>query len=312
MSESVSATVSTTNSDGAIATTMGDAASTSQINSSASASVPSMPAAQAPANDFKSLLGDFAADPAFQSFKDVAGLAKSYKETKALVGQKLGVPGPDATAEQKAAFDKALGIPETPEGYSFETPADLPESVKEHYATELKTFAAKAKELGLTPAQAKAIQASGTKEMLEAFKAREAAQAEVAQAATKDEVKFDAIATKMYGDKKEEKLQAARAGIEEFVPAEFREGLGKWTTEQLLVFSQFADGVAKKYTGKEDRVINAGESPVGGGSASELREEAKRLAALPEHDNPFVKGKDAHEAVKKRVKDLYAQIGTMK
>ena len=61
---------------------------------------------------------DLKADASLATFKDVPSLAKSYVETKKLVGQKaLTVPGPNAPAEEVAAFRAALGVPPSPAEY---------------------------------------------------------------------------------------------------------------------------------------------------------------------------------------------------
>ena len=63
---------------------------------------------------------DLKADKSLESFKDVPALAKSYVETKKLVGSKQAptVPGAAASPEEVAAWRKALGVPDTPEGYT--------------------------------------------------------------------------------------------------------------------------------------------------------------------------------------------------
>jgi hypothetical protein len=71
----------------------------------------------------KDLPVELADHASLKDFNDTASLAKSYIETKALVGASLRVPGPDATPEQKKAFIMGLHekvpqvtfIPETPE-----------------------------------------------------------------------------------------------------------------------------------------------------------------------------------------------------
>ena len=66
------------------------------------------------------------AEKSLASFRDVGALAQSYVETKKLVGAKtdglVRVPGADATPEQVAAYRKAAGVPETPEGYQISRP----------------------------------------------------------------------------------------------------------------------------------------------------------------------------------------------
>lgn len=76
----------------------------------------------APAPSWRDTLPeDLKADKSLESFKDVGALAKSYVETKKLVGVKqdgaLKVPGPEATPEERQAFAKALGVPATPAEY---------------------------------------------------------------------------------------------------------------------------------------------------------------------------------------------------
>ena len=74
------------------------------------------------------LTGDFAPlaqEPSLASFKgkDWAevgpALAKSYVETKKLVGVKttLKIPDEHATPDEVAAYRKAVGVPDTPDGY---------------------------------------------------------------------------------------------------------------------------------------------------------------------------------------------------
>lgn len=73
------------------------------------------PAAVTPAPSWRDgLPDDLKAEKSLESFKDVGALAKSYVETKKMVGQKaFGVPGANATPEEVKAFHRAIGVPET-------------------------------------------------------------------------------------------------------------------------------------------------------------------------------------------------------
>lgn len=104
-----------------------------------------------------SLPDDLKADKSLESFKDVPALAKSYVETKKLVGAKQGltIPGEGATPEERKAFDaqvrKALGVPEAPDGYKVK-PHEMmahPEWNKEAQVGFLKVAHA----AGMTPEQ---------------------------------------------------------------------------------------------------------------------------------------------------------------
>jgi hypothetical protein len=63
---------------------------------------------------------------------DVESLAKSYQGVEQLLGKKSQAvlpPNEKSTPEEIAAFRKALGVPESPEGYGIAKPQDLPEGV---------------------------------------------------------------------------------------------------------------------------------------------------------------------------------------
>lgn len=60
-------------------------------------------------NDWRAALPeDLRAAPALKDVTDVAGLAKNYVETKALVGSSIRPPGPDATPEARKEFIEKL------------------------------------------------------------------------------------------------------------------------------------------------------------------------------------------------------------
>jgi hypothetical protein len=60
-------------------------------------------------------------DPAcvksLSKFKKVSDLAKSYTELEAKLGSAVTIPGDSASDEEKAAFMRKLGMPETADGY---------------------------------------------------------------------------------------------------------------------------------------------------------------------------------------------------
>jgi hypothetical protein len=99
---------------------------------------------------------DLRTHPSLADFKDIGSLAKSYIETKAMVGKRtdglVKIPGEQATAEEVAAWRKAIGVPDKPDGYTVR----LPEGVSVHEET-LNAFRQKAHELGITPKQAEAL-----------------------------------------------------------------------------------------------------------------------------------------------------------
>ncbi len=86
-------------------------------------------------------------------------MVKSLIHTKQLASGKMEgyikVPGENATPEEVAAYRKAQGVPDAPDGYELKKPeGELGNFYNEE---EVKAFAAKAAELGLTKAQAAAL-----------------------------------------------------------------------------------------------------------------------------------------------------------
>jgi len=79
-----------------------------------------------PTPDWKeSLPDDLKADPSLVAFKDLGSLAKSFVETKKLVGQTLRAPAADATDEEWDKYYKAGGKPNAPEEYKLALPEDF-------------------------------------------------------------------------------------------------------------------------------------------------------------------------------------------
>lgn len=128
-----------------------------------------LPADAPPPADIKPLLGeDLAFSPGWQdklpedmrptaaNYKDLPSLVKSLIHTKQLASGKMDgyikVPGNDATPEEISAYRKAQGVPEKVEDYELTKPeGELGNFYNEE---EVKAFATKAAELGLTKAQA--------------------------------------------------------------------------------------------------------------------------------------------------------------
>lgn len=101
--------------------------------------------------------------------KDVAGLAKMASNQASLLGSAIRVPGDDASDEDKSAFlDKlkelndANGIalateaPETPQGYEFTVPENLPEDMP-YDADRANSFKEFAHSIKLSSEQASAL-----------------------------------------------------------------------------------------------------------------------------------------------------------
>lgn len=106
-------------------------------------------------NWLESLPEDLRGKAALASVPTLADLAKSYVETKSLVGKKFQMPSESSTPEEIAAWRKNVGAPDTPEGYGELRPDDFPE---DHWDKETAgQFAAIAHKHHLPPAAVKDI-----------------------------------------------------------------------------------------------------------------------------------------------------------
>lgn len=86
----------------------------------------------------------------FNSPSEMAAAALGYRQK---VSAAIVVPGKDATDEDKAAYRKATGVPETPEGYKITVPEDLPDHIKPEDVGDLGGFLGIAHEAGLSAKQ---------------------------------------------------------------------------------------------------------------------------------------------------------------
>lgn len=114
---------------------------------------------------------DIRSDPGLQSFNDFGGMAKSYLETKSMVGRSIQLPGKDSKPEDVEKWagetgaklkDHGFGIsklsdlpPANPDGYEFKIEGVTPEQLKEDKI--LGSFRATAHKLGVNQQTAAAL-----------------------------------------------------------------------------------------------------------------------------------------------------------
>lgn len=109
-----------------------------------------------PSADWRTgLPADLAGEKALADFKDLPALAKSYLETKRMVGDAVRLPKPDAKPEEWTEFHKKLGVPDSPDKYALDLPT-LPEGLA-WQPEQLAGFRTVAQQAGITPKQAQAL-----------------------------------------------------------------------------------------------------------------------------------------------------------
>lgn len=118
-----------------------------------------------------------------QKFTTPEALLKSYVAAERMIGNqnKVAVPGPNATPEERAAFFKAIGRPDKPEDYGVKMPDKMPDG-KTPFPKELwnekraTAFAKLAHENGFTKAQVEVLSKFDIEHGLEAYAAVKGAQ----------------------------------------------------------------------------------------------------------------------------------------
>jgi len=101
---------------------------------------------------------------AFDDINDYTSLAKSFLETKRMVGKKdaeyaekmkglTKIPGEGATVDEIAAYRRAIGVPEAPEGYELAISKDLPEDDRKGFEAVANAIKPIAHEVGIPPSK---------------------------------------------------------------------------------------------------------------------------------------------------------------
>jgi len=97
--------------------------------------------------------GDVRGHPGLSKFADPTSLGRGYLELEAAMSrQGTRVPGKDASAEEWARYRKAIGVPEKPDGYNFDTAVEVPEGFERDAEFESQMLGVM-HEAGLTPEQ---------------------------------------------------------------------------------------------------------------------------------------------------------------
>lgn len=119
---------------------------------------PAPPIAEPPKDHFsKRLGGEISNHPGLQKFGSETDLAKSYLELeKKLSAGGVRVPGEKASQEEITAYHKAIGVPDSIEGYDFKTEVQIPDGIgwNDEFQNDML---ASMKTAGLSKAQVKAV-----------------------------------------------------------------------------------------------------------------------------------------------------------
>lgn len=240
----------------------------------------------------------------------MAELLNQFKGAQKLVGEKAGlkVPGDDATPEQRKEFYKALGAPDTVDGYQV-TPIEWSEEDKaigQYLSTVLsEPMVNQIKEAalanGITPKQFQALAETFDKGFIAEHK--EFAK-QVMQIQADADKEFELKATKAFGDKKDHILATGKKLLDSSIPdnSEVRQILNSMSADQLVGVA----AVAYQFTQQHLREGNFNPNGATGGmSASEHERIGQELLAHPALKDVT---HAQHEAYRLKVKQHYKNI----
>lgn len=214
---------------------------------------------------------------------------KQFDNLQTLLGKRPpAIPGENATEEEIAAFNKAVGVPEKPDDYELKTPewgeeeAALGEALgklrNEGFESGVKELFLKA---GLTPRQAAVLSEGYDRLVVKNHTDYLKSLAETAEAENR---KFDELATAEFGERKNKVLENGKALLLQHAPEKFHEGIQKLDSESLVILSAVLDGITQKYI-KEDSLPTGRGSVQGYADEASFREEQRKkmveLAKLP-------------------------------
>lgn len=192
--------------------------------------------------------------------KDINDVYKMLDGAQTLIGQKITFPTEKSTPEAIFEFNKAAGMPEKPDGYAFEKVGEderVPEidnKIKEIFHKH-----------GISAKAASGI-----------TKDTELLTQELTKLKTEQEdAEFDALSTKVFGDKKDQILASGKKLLEENIPDEFKEDFSKLPNKDLVLMAGVLDKIKAKYISED--VINPGGIISGGETKESLNNQLSKL-----------------------------------
>jgi hypothetical protein len=244
-----------------------------------------------------------AKNPTIANVKSVADLANMVVNAESKIGQlSAAAPKADAKLEEVGKYMQTKYAPKEAKDYGLETkPEGLPEGVefKAEAATEFANFA---HEIGLHPAQAKAVQGFAAK----LATASQEARAAEAKALT------DSYKSKWGADFENRVDLNGRLLTQHLGPEEVQK-LSALSGDARMMLAVAIDSIREKYVSQDTITPPTATGSAGdaGKSLAQLQQEMHTLQNDPAYFNPQ-SDKARHEEVRKQVSALSSQIAKLK
>lgn len=246
--------------------------------------------------------------PHEELFNQFANLQKKIGE-KATGLQK---PGEGATPEQIQAWNKAIGVPDSEDGYEIkpiEWSKEEEEAGKFLESTRdenfMKSMKAEAKKLGVPKETFEKLAEAYDRTFVASHKEALAAQA---QAVASWEADFEKMTGDVFGDAKEAVLAKSKEMLPKYVPEAVKPWLKEWQGMETVPVNQAFTVIASIMN--QVRAMHLNEDGTGSGSfaaqsAGDIRAQAIKLMQSEAYTNPM---DPRHAEVKQSVKDLYKRL----
>jgi hypothetical protein len=232
----------------------------------------------------------------------VSELFKKTDNLNSAMGKNVQVPGEDATPEQRKAFYKATGVPESIKGYEV-TPTE--------WAVEDKPFAEKLKEFKpdtvVNPLKEEAIAAGISKQAWEKLEKRwdklTVDQLKANAAAGKQmDIDFDSHMTKKYGDQKMAVMDRGAKMLSQFSDPQDKAVLAKLPNDALAAFAGILSNVYKATTREDTFNTGVGNTSSQAQTGNTTRQELFKMAEKLSKMNPMT---PEYESLAKKVQAGY-------
>lgn len=251
------------------ATTVPEGTTTGGVATVIPVTTPSTEAATVNISDI--IPSDYADKAWVKDVVDIPGLFKMTDDLKSKLGERpAGIPHDNSTPEEKAAFNKAFGVPENAEGYKLSDPIQGHEDFQKRVRDiMLKNNVSQGQAEGLD---------SDWSELMKSLAPDPGAQ----------DADFDKMATELFGDNKDKVLETSKALLEAHtkdLPDNIKDVFNGLSNDILVPLAAVLNSIQGKYINEDD--IPSGGTVPAGESAEAKQARGRSLMASPAWKDKF-------------------------